>query len=73
MILRFKSISSQPEHLGINTELRTYTRNREEVCKGFVISVACNHFEHILRELDFNSFDYSDDLHTAPQPEPVPF
>lgn len=73
MILRFESIRSQPEHIAINTELHIYTRNREEVLKGLVISVTCNHFEHIIKELDFNGYDYSDDLHTVPEPEETPF
>ena len=67
MILRFKSASSSPEYLGINTEAKTYATKPKVVNDGIhtVITVACNHFHHLMREIDFNSYGYTDDL-TAP-------
>lgn len=65
MILRFMSASSSPKYLAINTEAKTYTTKPEEVKSGTVITVACNHFDHIMREVDFNCYGYTDDL-TAP-------
>lgn len=73
MILRFKSASSEPEYIGINTRLQTYTYNPEVVKAGTVMTLFCNDFEHLRREIDFNGYSYMNDLHTVPTFEPVPF
>ena len=59
MILRFQSISSDPEYIAINTALQVWTDCRDIVKQGAVISVAVNHLEHIKKEIDFNCFNYS--------------
>lgn len=75
MILRFKSASSQPEYLAINTEEKTYTTDAKQVNDGnhTVITVACNHFEHLMREVDFNCYDYTENLTTPADSEQLPF
>lgn len=75
MILRFKSASNEPEYLAINTESKTYTTDAAKVNDGehTVMTLACNHFEYLMREVDFNCYDYSENL-TAPEDyEPLPF
>lgn len=64
MILRFKSASSQPEYLAINTDSKTYITDAKQVNDGMhtVITVACNHFDHLMREIDFNCYDYTEKL-----------
>ena len=71
MILRFQSISSEPEYIAINTALQVWTDCREIVKQGAVISVAVNHLEHIKKEIAFNCFNYSRGL-VAVDAEDVP-
>ena len=59
MVLRFQSISSEPEYIAINTALQVWTDCKEIVKQGTVISVAVNHLDHIKKEIDFNCFNYS--------------
>lgn len=59
MILRFQSISSEPEYIAISTALQVWTDCKEIVKQGTVISVAVNHLEHIKKEIAFNCFNYS--------------
>lgn len=75
MILRFKSASSEPEYLAINTEEKTYTTDAKQVNDGnhTVITVACNHFEHLMREIDFNCYDYTENLTAPADHESLPF
>lgn len=75
MILRFRSASSEPEYLAINTEHKTYTTDAEQVNDGVhtVITVACNHFTHLMREVDFNCYDYTENLTEPVTSEPLPF
>ena len=73
MILRFKSASSEPEYIGINTRLQTFTYNPEAVKAGTVMTLFCNDFEHVRRELEFCGYSYMNDLHTAPVIAEVPF
>lgn len=78
MILRFMSASSSPEYLGINTEAKTYTTKPEAVKDGFVITVSCEGFNKLMREVDFNCYDYNDDLlgesnNEIPEEELLPF
>ena len=73
MILRFKSASSAPEYIGINTRFQSYTYNPEVVKAGTVITVAVNHFEHIRSEILFNDYNYMNDLHTEPDLDEIPF
>lgn len=73
MILRFSSASSSPKYVAINTRLNTYTTKPEEVKKGYVMQVACNYFDHIMGEIDFNAFDYVDDLSKPAEVETTPF
>ena len=65
MILRFKSASSSQKYIAFNSTLKTYTTNPAEVKRGQVLTLACNHFDHVAREISFNGYDYTDDL-TAP-------
>lgn len=71
MILRFQSISSEPEYIAINTALQVWTDCKEIVKQGAVISVAVNHLEHIKKEIAFNCFNYSRGL-VAVTAEDVP-
>lgn len=71
MILRFQSISSEPEYIAINTALKVWTDCKEIVKQGAVISVAVNHLEHIKKEIAFNCFNYSRGL-VAVAAEDVP-
>lgn len=75
MILRFKSASSEPEYLAINTEEKTYTTDAKQVNDGnhTVITVACNHFEHLMREIDFNCYDYTENLTATWMSRPFQF
>ena len=75
MILRFRSASSEPEYLAINTEHKTYTTDAKQVNDGIhtVITVACNHFDHLMREVDFNCYDYTENLTEPVVCEPLPF
>lgn len=75
MILRFKSASSKPEYLAINTENKSYTTDEKQVNDGehTVITVACNHFEHLMQEVDFNCYDYTENLFEYECNEPLPF
>jgi hypothetical protein len=71
MILRFKSISSEPEYIAINTNLKVWTDCKDIVKQGAVISVAVNHLEHIKKEINFNCFNYSRGF-VAVDPEEIP-
>lgn len=73
MILRFKSASNKPQYIAVNTALQTYTTKPEEVKKGVVITLFCNDFEHVVKEINFNGYDYTDDLQKPVDAEPLPF
>ena len=73
MILRFKSASTEPEYIGINTRLGTFTYNPEAVKAGTVMTLFCNDFDHVRSELAFCGYSYMNDLATAPMLEEVPF
>lgn len=72
MVLRFMSASSVPEYIAFNSELRVYTTDAEQVKRGEVIRVACNYFDHIRREIDFNCYSFSRDLSPVDELEDVP-
>lgn len=72
MILRFKSASSSPKYIAFNSTLKTYTTNPAEVKRGQVLTLACNHFDHVAREISFNGYDYTDDLTAPAEGEEVP-
>ena len=72
MILRFKEASSEPRYIAFNSVLKTYTTNPEEVKKGFVMQIAVNYFDHIAAEVDFNGYDYADDLSKPVEMEDCP-
>ena len=75
MILRFKSSSSEPEYLAINTEQKTYTTDVRQVDDGMhtVMALACNHFNHLKGEVNFNCYDYTENLTAHADYEPLPF
>lgn len=74
MILRFRSNSTTPEYLAFNTVLEIYTTDPETVKQGRVITVACNYFDQIKKEIDFNDWNYQKDLYTpAEVVEDLPF
>lgn len=72
MILRFKAASSEPRYIAFNSTLETYTTDPAEVKRGKVITVACNYFEHIAAEIDFNGYSYTDDLHKPAEVDEIP-
>ena len=66
MILRFQSITfpvKKAACVAFNTETRTYTTNREIVHAFPPLSLPANDFDRLMQELDFNCYDYSDDLY----------
>ena len=60
------------EYIAFNSTLKTYTTNPAEVKRGQVLTLACNHFEHVAREIFFNGYDYTDDLTAPAEGEEVP-
>ena len=72
MILRFKENSSAPRYIAFNSVLKTYTTNPQEVKKGDIITVAANHFDKIAAEIDFNGYDYTDNLQEPVEHEEIP-
>lgn len=75
MILRFKSASSEPEYLAINTKEKTYTTDEKQINDGMhtVMTLACNHFNHLKGEVNFNCYDYTENLTAHADYEPLPF
>lgn len=72
MILRFKESSSNPRYIAFNSVLKVYTTNPAEVKRGQVLTLACNHFSHVVQEIEFNGYDYTDDLTAPPGVEEIP-
>lgn len=73
MILRFQSVGSKPEFLAFNTALQTYTTDGECVRQGEVMMIPSECLHQIRREIDFNGWDYAENLHMPVVIEDQPF
>ena len=69
MVIRFKTDEETPRYLAFCSERKTWTTNKpkDQYSVFFhAVTVSVEDYIHIMREIDFNGYDYSEDLTRIP-------